>query len=88
MLTASTPAEAFELLALYREDGINLDQLMALTLSDDHAVQERTWFDAQPWDKTPVALRRRLTIGEVEALTRQGIQFPPGFFFAGGNRPR
>ena len=48
-----------KLLALYREDGINLDQLMALTLSDDHAVQERTWFDAQPWDKTPAALRRR-----------------------------
>ena len=37
-----------KLLALYREDRINLDQLMALTLSDDHAVQERTWFDAQP----------------------------------------
>lgn len=56
-----------KLLALYREDGINLDQLMALTLSDDHAVQERTWFDAQAWDKTPAALRRRLTVGEVEA---------------------
>jgi ParB family transcriptional regulator, chromosome partitioning protein len=56
-----------KLLALYREDGLNLDQLMALTLSDDHAVQERTWFDAQPWDKTPAALRRRLTVGEVEA---------------------
>ena len=39
-----------KLLALYREDGINLDQLMTLTLSDDHAVQERAWFDAQPWD--------------------------------------
>ena len=30
-----------KLLAVCREDGINLDQLMALTLSDDHAVQER-----------------------------------------------
>lgn len=56
-----------KLLALYREDGINLDQLMALTLGDDPAVQERTWFDAQPWDRTPPALRRRLTAGEVEA---------------------
>jgi ParB family chromosome partitioning protein len=56
-----------KLLALYRADGINLDQLMALALSDDHAMQERTWFDALPWDKTPAALRRRLTIGEVEA---------------------
>ncbi len=63
------------LLALYREDGINLDQLMVLTLSDDHAVQERTWFDAQPWDKTPVALRRRLTVGEVEAAGSALVRF-------------
>ncbi len=64
-----------KLLALYREDGINLDQLMALTLSDDHAVQERTWFDAQPWDKTPAALRRRLTVGEVEAAGSALVRF-------------
>lgn len=64
-----------KLLALYREDGINLDQLMALTLSDDRAVQERTWFDAQPWDKTPAALRRRLTVGEVEAAGSALVRF-------------
>ncbi len=63
------------LLALYREGGINLDQLMALTLSDDHAVQERTWFDAQPWDRTPAALRRRLTVGEVEAAGSALVRF-------------
>ncbi len=64
-----------KLLALYREDGINLDQLMALTLSDDHAMQERTWFAAQPWDKTPAALRRRLTVGEVEAAGSALVRF-------------
>ncbi|WP_425258946.1 ParB/RepB/Spo0J family partition protein [Rubrivivax sp. RP6-9] len=64
-----------KLLALYREDGINLDQLMALTLSDDHSVQERTWFDAQPWDRTPAALRRRLTAGEVEAAGSALVRF-------------
>ncbi len=64
-----------KLLTLYREDGINLDQLIALTLSDDHAVQERTWFDAQPWDKTPAALRRRLTVGEVEAAGSALVRF-------------
>lgn len=64
-----------KLLALYREDGINLDQLMALALSDDHAMQERTWFDAQPWDKPPAALRRRLTIGEVEAAGSALVRF-------------
>jgi ParB family chromosome partitioning protein len=56
------------LLTLYREGGINLDQLMALALSDDTATQERAWFDASPWDRTPAALRRVLTAGEVEAV--------------------
>jgi ParB family transcriptional regulator, chromosome partitioning protein len=68
-------ALSLKLLALYREDGINLDQLMALTLSDDYAVQERTWFDAQPWDRTPAALRRRLTAGEIEAAGSALVRF-------------
>lgn len=70
-LSAMSP----KLLALYREDGINLDQLMALTLSDDHAAQERTWFDAQPWERAPAALRRRLTAGEVEAAGSALVRF-------------
>jgi ParB family transcriptional regulator, chromosome partitioning protein len=56
-----------KMLALYREDGINLDQLMALCLSSDHAAQESAWFEAQPWERTPAALRKRLTAGEVLA---------------------
>lgn len=56
-----------KLLTLYREDGVNLDQLMALCLSSDHAAQERAWFEAQPWERTPAALRKRLTEGEVLA---------------------
>lgn len=55
------------LLALYRQDGINLDQLMALTLADDHAVQDATWFDVPQWERSAAAIRRRLTAGEVEA---------------------
>ena len=64
-----------KLLALYRQDGINLDQLMALALSDDHAAQEQAWFDAQPWDRAPVALRRKLTAGEVEAAGNALVRF-------------
>lgn len=56
-----------KLLTLYRGDGINLDQLMALCLSADHAAQERAWFEAQPWDRSAGALRKRLTEGEVLA---------------------
>ncbi|MDP1899284.1 MAG: chromosome partitioning protein ParB [Rubrivivax sp.] len=64
-----------KLLALYRQDGINLDQLMALALSDDHAAQEQAWFDAQPWDRAPVALRRKLTAGEVEVAGNALVRF-------------
>ena len=56
-----------KLLALYREDGINLDVLMAVTLTDDHATQERAWFEAKPWDRNAAAIRRVLTAGEVLA---------------------
>jgi len=60
------------LLALYRQDGINLDQLMALTLSDDHAVQEAAWFGVPHWEQSAAAIRSRLTAGEVEAA-RSGL---------------
>ncbi len=64
-----------KLLALYRQDGINLDQLMALALSDDHEAQELAWFDAQPWDRTPASLRRKLTAGEIEAAGHALVRF-------------
>ena len=70
-LSAASP----KLLTLYRQDGINLDQVMALSLSDDHDAQVRTWFDAQPWDRTPVALRRALTAGEIEAAGNALVRF-------------
>ncbi|MBK7615599.1 MAG: ParB N-terminal domain-containing protein [Burkholderiales bacterium] len=63
------------LLALYREDGINLDQLMALALSDDHGAQERAWFEASSWDRAPASLRRRLTAGEVEVAGNALVRF-------------
>jgi ParB family transcriptional regulator, chromosome partitioning protein len=66
-----------KLLALYREDDgkINLDQVMALAISDDHAAQERVWFEAHEWDRTPAALKRRLTAGEVEAAGNALVRF-------------
>lgn len=64
-----------KLLALYRQDGINLDQLMALTLSDDHAVQEAAWFGVPQWEQGAAAIRRRLTAGEVEAAGSALVRF-------------
>ena len=66
-----------KLVALYREDDrrINLDQLMALAITDDHGAQERAWFEAHEWDRTPTALKRRLTAGEVEAAGNALVRF-------------
>ncbi len=64
-----------KLLALYRQEGINLDQLMALALSDDHSAQERAWFEAQPWDRDPPSIRRKLTAGEIEAASSALARF-------------
>ena len=66
-----------KLLALYREDDkkINLDHLMALAISDDHAAQERAWFDAHEWDRSPATLKRKLTAGEVETAGNALVRF-------------
>jgi ParB family transcriptional regulator, chromosome partitioning protein len=64
-----------KLLALYREDGLNLDQLMALAISDDHAAQENAWFDAPQWERTPVVIKRKLTAGEVETAGNALVRF-------------
>jgi ParB family transcriptional regulator, chromosome partitioning protein len=55
------------LFQLYREDEINLDQLMALAVTDDHGEQERVWDAARDWQRNPNALRRALTEAMVEA---------------------
>lgn len=51
------------LIALYREGAMSLDQLMALTVSDDHAAQEQVWHGTPAYQRTPAALRRAL-LGE------------------------
>jgi ParB family chromosome partitioning protein len=66
-----------KLLDMYRADDgtINLDQLMALAVSDDHAAQERAWDEAQPWDRAPAALKRKLTADAVAASGNALVRF-------------
>jgi ParB family chromosome partitioning protein len=56
------------LLELYRQDGMTLDQLMALCISDDHQAQLRVWEAAKgrEWDRSPDRLRQAMTAGEIE----------------------
>ena len=61
------------LMADYRADAVTLDQLMALAVTDDHAAQEAAFYEAPEWQRSPAALRQRLTereIGADHALVR------------------
>jgi ParB family chromosome partitioning protein len=55
------------LLADYRADAVTLEQLMALAITDDHAVQEAAFYDAPQWQRSPQALREHLTHEEIDA---------------------
>jgi ParB family chromosome partitioning protein len=63
------------LFELYRADEIDLDQLMALAVTDDHAAQERVWNSAQEWQRSPNALRRALTETMVDAASDPRARF-------------
>ena len=55
------------LLTDYRADGVTLDQLMALAITDDHTAQEAAFYDAPQWQRSPQALREHLTAREIDA---------------------
>jgi ParB family chromosome partitioning protein len=61
------------LMKLYRDEGMNLEQLMAFTVADDHAAQETAWFDAPDFERSPRSIRRRLTAEHVSATDRRSV---------------
>ncbi|HEY0793448.1 MAG TPA: ParB/RepB/Spo0J family partition protein, partial [Chthoniobacterales bacterium] len=79
------------LFARYRAGDLTLDQLMALTVSADHAAQERAWNDAEahPWQRQPHALRSALTQGKVHATDpRARLVGLDAYLAAGGGLER
>lgn len=48
------------LIAAYRADDMSLEQLMAMTVTDDHAAQEQVWKSQPHHERTPEKLRRAL----------------------------
>ena len=62
------------LLEIYADDGMTLEQLMAFTVSPDHARQEQVW-DAikDSWQKEPYQIRRMLTETAVRASDKRAI---------------
>ena len=55
------------LLAAYRDDKLTLDHVMAFTVTEDQAAQERAFTELQDWQRTPAAIRRVLTQASVPA---------------------
>ena len=56
------------LLEIYEQDGMRLEQLMAFSISDDHARQEQVWeIVAQSHNREPYVIRRMLTEKTVRA---------------------
>ncbi len=63
-----------KLLETYEHDAMTLDQLMAFTVTDDHARQEQIWETLQnSWSKEPRQIRRMLTESTVEASDRRVV---------------
>ncbi|MCG0996352.1 ParB/RepB/Spo0J family partition protein [Acetobacter indonesiensis] len=57
-----------KLLEIYEQDGMRLEQLMAFSISDDHARQVQVWeIVAQSHNREPYVIRRMLTEKTVRA---------------------
>ena len=60
------------LLDVYAEDGMTLEQLMAFTVTNDHARQEQvSEAISRTYNKEAYYIRRQLTEGAVKALDRR-----------------
>lgn len=60
------------LLDVYAEDGMTLDQLMAFTVTGDHARQLQVWESlSKSYNREPYYIRRMLTEGAVAAADRR-----------------
>src|SRR5713101_848588 len=63
-----------KLLDVYAEDGMSLEQLMAFTVTTDHARQEQVWEAVgQSWNKEPFQIRRMLTERTVRASDKRAL---------------
>ena len=74
------------LLDVYAEDGMTLDQLMAFSVSPDHARQEQVWEAIQrSHNKESYQIRRLLTEGSVRASDKRAQYAGAEYVEAGGS---
>lgn len=63
------------LIAQYRAGELNLAQMMALAIVDDHKAQEAAIKNSPEWQRSPEALRDHLTAKELDARTDRVAKF-------------
>ena len=61
-LTNVSPA----MFALYADDEMTFEQIAALALTDDHALQERVWNNTSDWQRDGSTFRRLITETEID----------------------
>ena len=62
------------LLEIYADDGMTLEQLMAFSVSANHARQEQVWEAVtNSWNKEPYSIRRMLTETSLRASDRRAV---------------
>lgn len=62
------------LLDVYADDGMTLEQLMAFSVSHDHARQEQVWESVRnSWQKEPYHIRRMLTETTARASDKRAV---------------
>jgi ParB family chromosome partitioning protein len=66
-----------KLFSLFRDGQMNLDQLMALCLVDDHERQESVWNagKSNPWMRNASNLRQALTVGKLNVRDSRVARF-------------
>ena len=74
-----------QLLDVYAEDGMTLDQLMAFTVNPDHERQEQVWEAIQrSYNKEAYQIRRLLTEDAVRASDKRALYAAEEYKAAGG----
>jgi len=59
---------------IYADDGMTLDQLMAFTVSDDHARQEEVWAQLDhSFNRSPAFIRQKLTEDSVRVTDKRAV---------------
>jgi ParB family chromosome partitioning protein len=77
------------LLGDYRADAVTLEQLKALSITDDHAAQEAAFYESPQWQRSPDALRDHLTQDELSASSDALARFVgPDVYEASGGAVR